>query len=103
MDELVAQIMEKTGVTAEKAREMIGVTTEWMKDKLPESLGDQVSAALSGAGEIASSAAGKATGVAGSAAGVATSAATTATEKAGDLWGKTKDTVTGFTSSDDEQ
>ena len=102
MDDLIAQITEKTGVTAEKAKEMIGVTTEWMKDKLPESLADQVTTALSGAGEMASSAAGKATDAAGSAAGVATSAAGTATEKAGDLWGKTKDTVTGFTSNKDE-
>lgn len=102
MDELIAQITEKTGVTAEKAKEIIGVTTEWMKDKLPESIADQVSSVLSGAGEMASSAAGKATGVAGSAAGVATGAATTATERADDLWGKTKDAVTGLTSSDDK-
>ena len=102
MDELIAQITEKTGVTAEKAKEMVGVTTEWMADKLPESLAEQVAAALAGAGGMASSAADKATGVAGSAAEVATGAATTASEKAGDLWGKTKDTVTGFTSSDDK-
>lgn len=102
MDELIAQITAKTGVTAEKAKEMVGVTTEWMTDKLPESLAEQVAAALAGAGGIASSAADKATGVAGSAAEVATGAATTASEKAGDLWGKTKDTVTGFTSSDDK-
>jgi hypothetical protein len=102
VDELIAQITEKTGVTAEKAKEMIGVTTEWMKGKLPESLAEQVSAALAGAGGVASSAAAKATDVAGSTAGVATGAATTATEKAGGLWDKTKDTVTGFTSSNDE-
>lgn len=102
MDELIAQITEKTGVTAEKAKEMIGVTTEWMKDKLPESLADQVTTALSGAGEVASSAAGKATSAAGSAATVASGAAATATEKAGGLWDKAKDTATGFTSSKDE-
>ena len=102
MDELIAQITEKTGVSAEKAREMVGITKDWMVDKLPETLADQVEAALSGAGGMASSAAGKATGVASTAAGAATGAATTATEKAGDLWGKTKDTVTGFTSDDDK-
>ena len=102
MDELIAQIAEKTGVTVEKAKEMVGITTEWMADKLPENLSDQVAAALAGAGGMASSAAGKATDVAGSAAGVATGAATTASEKAGDLWGKTKDSVTGSTSSDDK-
>ncbi|MEA2010410.1 MAG: hypothetical protein U9N78_06885 [Actinomycetota bacterium] len=102
MDELIAQIMEKTGVTADKAREMIGVTTEWMKDKLPESLADQVSTALAGAGDMASSAVDKSKDAAGSAAGVATGAATTATETAGGLWDKAKDTVTGLTSSKDE-
>jgi hypothetical protein len=102
VDELIAQITEKTGVTAEKAKEMIGVTTEWMKGKLPESLAEQVSAALAGAGGVASSAAAKATDVAGSTAGFATGASTNATEKAGGLWDKTKDTVTGFTSSNDE-
>lgn len=102
MDELIAQIIEKTGVTAEKAKEMIGVTTDWMKDKLPENLADQVTTALSGAGDMASSAAGKASGAAGSAATMASGAAATATEKAGDVWGKAKDTATGFTPSKDE-
>ncbi len=102
MDDLIAQITEKTGVTADKAKEMIGVTTEWMKDKLPENLADQVSAALSGAGDMASTAVDKSKDAAGSAAGVATGAATTATEKAEGLWDKAKDTVTGFTSSKDE-
>jgi hypothetical protein len=95
VDDLIAQITEKTGVTAEKAMEMIGVTKEWMADKLPESLADQVSTALSGAGGMASSAAETATGVAGS-------AAASATETAGSLWDKTKDTVAGFTSTDDK-
>jgi len=102
VDDLIAQITEKTGVTADKAKEMLGVTTEWMKDKLPESLADQVSAALSGAGGMASSAVEKSKGAAGTAAGTATSAAATATEKAEGLWDKAKDTVTGLTSSNDE-
>lgn len=102
MDDLIAQITEKTGVTADKAKEMIGVTKEWMMDKLPESLADQVSAALSGAGDMASSAVEKSKDAAGSAAGVATGAAATATEKAEGLWDKAKDTVTDLTSSKDE-
>ena len=95
MDELIAQITEKTGVTAEKAKEMVGVTTEWMADKLPESLAEQVAAALAGAGGIASSATTKATEVAGGAAGTAAGAA-------GGLWDKAKDTVGGLTAKDDE-
>lgn len=95
MEDLIAQITEKTGVTAEKAKEIVGVTTDWMKDKLPEDLVTQVASALSGAGEMASSAAG-------SAADVASGAASTATEKAEGLWDKARDTVTGFASSKDE-
>ncbi len=73
-----------------------------MKDKLPEDLVGQVSSALSGAGDMASSAVEKSKGAAGTAAETASGAAATATEKAGGLWDKTKDTVTGFTASKDE-
>jgi uncharacterized protein YjbJ (UPF0337 family) len=100
MDELIAQITEKTGVTADKAKDMLGVTTEWMKAKLPADLSDQVTAALTGATGIASSAAGKATEAAGSAMGTASGVAATATEKAEGLWNKAKGTLSG--SSDDK-
>lgn len=95
MDELIAQITEKTGVTVEKAKEMVGVTTEWMKNKLPEDLAGQVTSVLSEAGGWASTAASKATEVAEGAAGTAAGAA-------GGLWDKTKDTVSGFTAKDGE-
>lgn len=100
MDELIALITEKTGVTAEKAREMVAITTEWMTDKLPADLSDQVTAALTGAGSIASSTAGKATEAAGAAVITASDVAATATDKAGELWSKAKDTIAG--SSDDK-
>jgi len=94
MDELIAQITEKTGVTSDKAKEMLNVTTEWMKDKLPEDLTKQVTSVLSGA-------AGMATEAAGTAIGTASGVASSATGKAEKLWSKAKDTVTG-SSSDDE-
>ena len=56
MDELIAKITEKTGVTADKAKEMVAITSDWMKDKLPSDLSDQVSAVLTDASEIASTA-----------------------------------------------
>jgi len=101
MDELIAQITEKTGVTADKAKEMVGVTAEWMRAQLPEDLAGQVTVVLTGAGDMATSAAGKATEAAGSAVGTASVVAAGATEKAGDLWNKAKDTVTGTTSDDE--
>ena len=91
MDELIAQIMEKTGVTAEKAKEMLGVTANWMKDHLPDDVSDQIGSMLSGAGDIA-----------GSAAGAATGAASAATGKAGDLWNTAKDRVSGSAQDDDQ-
>ena len=91
MEELIAQITEKTGVTAEKAKEMVGVTAEWMKAKVPDDMAGQLSSILSGAGDAA-----------GSAAGAATGAAAAATGKAGDLINKAKGTVTGLTPGKDE-
>ncbi len=96
MEELIAQITETTGVTAEKAKEMIGVTAEWMKGKLPVDVANQLTSLLSGAGDIAGSTTSRATGVAATAAGVATGAAAAATDKAGNVWNKAKDTVSGL-------
>ncbi|MEN8151820.1 MAG: TetR-like C-terminal domain-containing protein [Planctomycetota bacterium] len=89
MEELIAQITEKTGVSAEKAKEIVGVVTEWLKDKLPEEMINQIGGMLSGAGDVASSAAGKATDAAGSAAG-------SAGDIAGDLLDKAKGVIPGF-------
>lgn len=91
MDDLIAQITEKTGVTAEKAKEMVGVTAEWMRGRLPEEVANQLGSILSGASDIA-----------GSATEAAGGAAAAATGKAGDLWSKAKGTVSGFTSGSDE-
>lgn len=87
MDELIAQIMEKTGVTADKAKEMLGVTADWMKNRLPDDVAEQIGSILAGAGDMA---------------GTATGAASAATGKAGDLWNQAKGTVSGFVPSDDQ-
>lgn len=91
MDDLIAQITEKTGVTAEKAKEMVGVTADWVKSRVPEDVADQFGSILSGAGDIA-----------GSATEAASGAAAAATGKAGELWHKAKDTVSGRTPGKDE-
>ncbi|MGB5169530.1 MAG: hypothetical protein WBO84_08950 [Acidimicrobiia bacterium] len=91
MDELIAQIMEKTGVTAEKAREMLGVTADWMKERLPDDVANQIGSIISGAGDAA-----------GTATGAATGAAAAATGKAGDLWNTAKGTVSGLVQNDDQ-
>lgn len=102
MEELIARITETTGVTAEKAREMVGVTAEWMKGKLPDDVASQLSSLLSGAGDVAGSATSKAAGVSATAGGIATGAAGAATGKAGDVWNKARGTVSGLTPGKDE-
>ena len=101
MDELIAQIMEKTGVTADKAKEMLGVTAEWMKNRLPDDVADQIGSILSGAGRLAGTATGAATGAAAAATG-GSGAAAAATGKAGDLWGTAKGKVSGLVQNDDQ-
>lgn len=91
MDELIAQIMDKTGVTAEKAKEMLGVTADWMKERLPDDVANQIGSIISGAGDAA-----------GTATGAATGAAAAATGKAGDLWNTAKGTVSGLVQNDDQ-
>jgi uncharacterized protein YjbJ (UPF0337 family) len=102
MDELIAQIMEKTGVTADKAKEMLGVTTDWMRERVPDDVADQIGSILSGAGDMAGTATGAATGAASAATDAASGAAAAATGKAGDLWNVAKDTVSGFVPKDDQ-
>ena len=102
MDELIAQIMDKTGVTADKAKEMLGVTAEWMRERVPDDVADQIGSILSSAGDMAGTATGAATGAASAATEAASGAAAAATGKAGDLWNVAKGTVSGSAPSDDE-
>lgn len=42
MDQLVSMITEKTGLPAEKAEEIVGMVVDFIADKLPGPIGDQV-------------------------------------------------------------
>ena len=48
MDELITQITERTGITANQAREAVQVVTGFLKDKLPGPIAAQVDGLLSG-------------------------------------------------------
>jgi uncharacterized protein (DUF2267 family) len=48
MQELIQQIMEKTGVSEEQARKSITTTANYLKEKMPESFGVQIAHMLSG-------------------------------------------------------
>ncbi|MBA3947914.1 MAG: hypothetical protein H0X37_25605 [Herpetosiphonaceae bacterium] len=49
MDELVKQVMERTGISEEQARGAIQTVAEFVKAKLPPPFAGQVDAFLSGA------------------------------------------------------
>ncbi len=49
MDELIRQLSEKTGLPDDKARVAVEVVVGFLKQRLPGSVGEQLSAVLSGA------------------------------------------------------
>lgn len=93
MDDLIAQIQEKTGLSAEKVLEVVTMVTDFFKENLPADLIEQITAtisqAASTAGESASSAGGKAasgaTDAVSTIAGVAGAAASKAMDVVSDL------------------
>ena len=40
MDDLIAQITEKTGITGAQAKDAVDSVMEWVKDKLPDGIAD---------------------------------------------------------------
>ncbi len=48
MDEFINVLVEKTGISEEKAREVADVVIEFLKSKLPEPLRGQVESLISG-------------------------------------------------------
>jgi len=106
MEDLIAQIQEKTGLPADKVLEVVTIVTDYMKERLPDDLIEQVTAYLSEAAGVATGAAGSAGGMASGAATTATAAASGAVEKvvdtASSVFSKVVDTVSGVDSSNDD-
>jgi uncharacterized protein (DUF2267 family) len=48
MDELIKQIVAKTGISEAQAKQAIEMTLDFLKEKLPEPMAGQVDAVLSG-------------------------------------------------------
>lgn len=49
MDELINQIIEKTGIAEDQARTAVNTVTGFLKDKLPAPIGGQIDNLISGA------------------------------------------------------
>lgn len=89
MDDLIAQIQEKTGLSAEKVLEVVTMVTDFFKENLPADLIDQITAniakAASTAGDTATTAGGKAATGASGAVSTIVGAAGVAASKAMDI------------------
>ena len=83
MDDLIKEIQERTGLSVEKATEVVNMVAAYMKNLVPDDLFDQVSGYVSSAGSAAGGAVDKATNV------------------GGDVLGKATDSVTGLFNKDD--
>ncbi len=101
MDDLINQIMEKTGVTAQQAKDGVGMAVEWVEDKLPSEVVEQFGGLLDGAGNMAAGAVEKAKGAGSSVASSAESAASSGADAAGSVWDKAKGTVSDLMPGDE--
>jgi uncharacterized protein YjbJ (UPF0337 family) len=109
VDELMAILTDKVGLTPEQAKGALGGVMGFMKDKLPADVFDQIGSipgvgdfmdslgdVTGAAGEAVAGAAGAATGAAAGAAGAATDAAAGAAETATSTAGSIIDSVKGL-------
>jgi len=48
MDEIIKLVVKKTGISEEQARQAVKTVVDFIKDKLPGPLGDQIDNALKG-------------------------------------------------------
>ncbi|MBT7073824.1 MAG: hypothetical protein HN922_02825 [Anaerolineae bacterium] len=56
MEELVALVVEKTGLSEKQAESAVEVVLEFIKDKLPPVVGGQIDNLLEGKGDLGSAA-----------------------------------------------
>lgn len=101
MDDLINQIVEKTGVTAQQAKEGVGIAVEWVKEKLPDEVVDQFGGVLDGAANLTSGAVEKAKDAGGSVSSAAGAAASSGAGAAGSAWDKAKGAVSDLMPDDE--
>jgi len=102
MQELIDQIVEKTGVTARQAKDSADMAVDWVKGKLPEGIRETVGGFLEGAGGMAADVVAKGKDVTEAAAGAAGDAASTAGGAVEGAWDKAKDAATNLMPGESE-
>ena len=101
MDELIAQISEKTGLAKDQAAEVVGMVRDYVVGVLPDDLTEQAKGYMQAAGAMGGPAVEKTKGAADSATEATKGAAGTATGMAGEAWDKTKGAVGDALGGDD--
>lgn len=101
MDDLINQIVEKTGVTAQQAKDGVGIAVDWVKEKLPNDVVEQFGGLLDGAGDMAAGAVSKAKDAGSSVTSAAESAASSGAGAAESAWDKTKSAVSDLMPGDE--
>ncbi len=100
MNDLITQIVEKTGVTAQQAQESVAISVEWVTEKLPSDAVEQLEGLLGGATGMATGAIGKAKDTGSSMTSAAGSIAASGADVAGSAWENTKGSVSGLMPGD---
>ena len=98
VEELIQQLMKQVGLDADQARQVMGVVSSFLKDKLPADVMNQLDGAIAGLGDAAGQAAGAAKDAAEGAADAASNAAGAATDAAGAATDKAQDAAGGLMS-----
>jgi hypothetical protein len=93
MDDLLAQITEKTGVTVQQAKEGAAISVAWVREKLPSDVAEQFGGLLDGAGDLATGAVGMARDAGASVTSTAGSVAESGADTAASVWERTKGSV----------
>ena len=101
MEELINQIVAKTGVTAQQAKDGVATTVAWVKDAMPSDMKDRFGQMIDDAGALTAGAVDKAKEAGGAAASVAGGAAATGQDAAGGAWDKAKKAVSDLMPSDE--
>jgi hypothetical protein len=99
MDELIRQLTAKVGLSAEQSQQVLGIVMQFMKDKLPADVMNQISSAVPDLGNMLGDVAGAASGAAGAASGAAGDAASGAAGGAKDAAGSASSTAGGVMDS----
>lgn len=99
MEDLIAQIQEKTGLPTDKVVEVVTMVTDFFKNNLPQDLIDQITTTLA---QAASSTTEKASSAGGSAASAASGVVGTVAGMAGDAASKAMDVVSDLLPGGDD-